>query len=526
MLSRNLLRCALKGSPRKAQVLSQQDVVLYTTFARDVFRGDYTNAPNEVWTHLAQEYKKYRSLNATAFRHVMSVALTKVSSISLFVPKLVEYLSMKVGHPFIMPKRLVMVCLQEGLRGVRKAKNVDVTCYAGSATHKKLNDMLRLFNFFRHNGHEVDRKAWTSMLQGAAAARFATLTRLLVREMLEDKVVPDAFILGIALYSFKCTKFAKEDVVTQLRRDTLSLWAEFLRMGVVPDGICYAALISVLVSFGDIVHAEQVMAEMKQKGFTPCVRVYTGIIAGVTTEAKLHAYIRDMAETGVKLDGPAFASVLLAVSHIYSADPEAMVEKAEGIFDTLLSEHVNVDEFLCTSLLLVYRQARQVQRSSSFLAKMIKTLKIVPTQNSLNFVLETGVLCATKEGDLGYRTAEWVWKYCKLHREFSHHTFGFMMRMYLQVHKPESVISTFSALKAAQGTPITLVHFELLRDAYIMKGEPGAADAIARLPLFTQLSNQKEKSKMKKEGDHGGAFQSMFREVCLFFCFCFVFFLL
>eukprot|EP01061_Rhynchopus_euleeides_P015303 TRINITY_DN2614_c4_g1_i1.p1 TRINITY_DN2614_c4_g1~~TRINITY_DN2614_c4_g1_i1.p1 ORF type:complete len:588 (+),score=123.57 TRINITY_DN2614_c4_g1_i1:119-1882(+) len=518
--------CALLSAPRRgarAVSLTPGEQARLRVFVHSILRDVSDKETDTTWhSTLSQRYRGVTVVSPTNYRKLLSVAAQlhelpdekhpgRPRRVRLldFIPKLVAYAGKTTGEQYRMQEPLVVATLAVYLHQVKNAKRRDMTCYAGSPTHKTLLDMFRLFNWFRSEGHGVDQKAWTVMLQGASAARFTSLVRFILKDMMKENIAPDPVILSTVVRSFSATSSAKEEVVAQLRRECLGVWAEMRGMGVTPDAKCYSALISVLNSFGDYVHAEQVFQEMKNSGFSNALtaETYTAVLAGISSEERLHQVIREMSDKGVSLDRMAFSSLLKAMRRIYPGN----TEKAEAVFETAIREKVAIDEYLCTAMLLVYREASAVQKGADFLARMINELKVVPTHASLNTLLETALRCTVREGDIGFLTAEWVWKYTQLHRVYTHHTFGFMMDVYLKAHNPQRVISVFSVLKSS-GLMVTLHHFDSLIQAYVNLGETAAADAIRRLPRYKELLSAKSGMTEGRRRREGASF-SVFADV-------------
>eukprot|EP00754_Rhynchopus_humris_P050582 Rhum_TRINITY_DN9040_c0_g2::Rhum_TRINITY_DN9040_c0_g2_i1::g.31277::m.31277 len=468
-----------------------------SVFVQYVMRRDHTGQGVRVWDgYICTQYRGETQVSVNAFRRLLEVVqfttVTPGSTIDMdeFVKLFVEYATAVSGKPFFMSEDLVLAVLRHHLQRVTKAKRKDVTCYAGSDTHKKITSMHTMFTWMVRQGHAAKLRAWTVMVQAAGTARFATLVRFILRDMAKHEVTPDVFVLSNAIMSFKATVSTKEAVISNLRKECLGTWADFASIGVVPDARCYAALITVLNSFGDTVHAEQVFSEMKERGFEGAIdtRVYTSLLAGVRTEERLHQLIREMSERSLALDSNAFCAVMNAVRRVSPGN----IDKAEAIFQTAVAEKVALDEMLCCSLLCVYRDARKVKKAAAFLTRMISKLHVTPTSNALNMVLETAALCVAKKDDDASKVAEWVWRYCTANGIASHHSYGFMMQVRSKVHDYNGVVSLFSRLKSDKSVVVNLVHFNYLIAAYQGKDDAAAVTAIRALPAYQSLASAKQ----------------------------------
>ena len=488
-------------------------------FIQYVMRRDHSGQGVRVWDgYMCTQYREEAQVSVPAFRKLLEVVqfttVTPGSTVDMdeFVKTFVEYATAVSGKPFFMSEDLVLAVLRQHLLRVKKAKRKDVTCYSSSDTHKKITSMHAMFTWMVRQGHAAKLRAWTVMVQAAGTARFSTLVRFLLRDMAKHEVTPDVFVLSNAIISFKATVSTKEAVVSNLRKECLGTWADFAGIGVVPDARCYAALITVLNSFGDTVHAEQVFSEMKERGFEAAIdtRVYTSLLAGVRTEERLHQLIREMSERSLDLDSNAFCAVMNAVRRVSPDD----TDKAEAIFQMAVAEEVKLDEMLCCSLLCVYRDARKVKKAAAFLMKMISKLHVEPTSNSLNLVLETAALCVAKKDDDANKVADWVWRYCTANGIASHHSYGFMMQVRAKVHDYNGVVSLFSRLKSDRSVMLTLPHFNYLIAAYQGKGDDAAATAVRTLPAYQSLAGAKQAMQDGRRRGQRGSVLAFTSKVC------------
>eukprot|EP01063_Lacrimia_lanifica_P039706 TRINITY_DN878_c0_g1_i6.p2 TRINITY_DN878_c0_g1~~TRINITY_DN878_c0_g1_i6.p2 ORF type:complete len:569 (+),score=213.18 TRINITY_DN878_c0_g1_i6:140-1846(+) len=486
-----LRRCgrALSTARRPAvrAPLRADEAADYEAFVQGVMAGAYGQATLAAYRDRVGALQRGRTVpNPGSLKRLLTMERL-VPSPGRLLKKMVEFLTHVHKEQHRLDEGTLVVFLHAYMKRVEQAKKRDVVCSVGTKTHAILLEMHELFTWCRTNGHEVARKAWTVMVQGASVARFSTLVRYLCREMQRDGVTPDVYVASMVITSFRATKQTKKEVVDALRRETIRAWLELKALGVIPDAHCYAAMIATLNSFGDHKHAEQIYQQMLDEGHRPTVRTYTALLQGVTSPARLQQIVRAMAEAGLKVDIAAFTAVMGAMRRLYPGD----TAQAEAVFRTAVQENVVLDEWAFCALLLVYRDAKDVKKAAQLMVDMINKHGIRPGHVSVNVVLETASLTAAQAGDVGSRVADWMWKYCAQHGVATHHSYGFMMKAALAGGKPAAVVSLFSSLKST-GLQVSLQHFDLLIDAYTQLGDGAAVETIQRLPHYKKLQADRD----------------------------------
>ena len=228
---------------------------------------------------------------------------------------------------------------------------------------------------------------------------------------------------------------------------------------------------------------------MISSGYKTDLWTYTVLLGGAQTKEELHRLVRNMMTDGIQMDAHAFSAVLKVVRKVYPG----RYQEAEALLQAVLKENMKMDERMCTSMLFVFRDSLQVRKAAEFFLKMTNTQKIRPSESSINAILDTASRTTTTPGDEAFRIAKWIWKYGIVNSIVTHHSYGFMMKVYLASQQPQMVFSIFNQLTSNSKVRMTLVHYQYLIEAHRRTGNTDAVANIQRKPHYVQLLNGKNK---------------------------------